>query len=177
MVPRLLCHGGHGVGYRIESGAEAELVIWWLDDLPAHDEWVVHVLIPHGTKPKAGATKAHIMKQLPSTTLLYYVQTPIVVVTRSTKRKEYCLQSTHDHSPNNFYTFTTYLGLQPPQHHTRCLLNMHPLPWTAPPSTQPAGGPVHNTRIACSDGSTPDLAPSPTPPRKAPRAHCTTIAP
>ena len=88
-------------------------------DLPAHDAWAVHILVPHDTAPKTGDATARITKQLPNTALHYDIPTPNVIVTHNTGRDHYYLQATHERSPITVYTFTTYPGLQPPQHHLR----------------------------------------------------------
>ena len=88
-------------------------------DLPAHDAWALHILVPHDTAPKKGDATARITKQLPNTALHYDIPTPNVIVTHNTGRDHYYLQATHERSPVTIYTFTTYPGLQPPQHHPR----------------------------------------------------------
>ena len=88
-------------------------------DLPTDDAWAVHILVPHDTAPKTGYATARITKQLPNTALHYDIPTPNVIVTHNTGRDHYYLQATHERSPVTIYTFTTYPGLQPPQHHPR----------------------------------------------------------
>ena len=75
--------------------------------------------MPHNTAPKTGDATARITKQLPNTALHYDIPTPNVIVTHNTGRDHYYLQATHERSPVTIYTFTTYPGLQPPQHHPR----------------------------------------------------------
>ena len=152
-------------------------------DLPAHDAWAVHILVPHDTAPKTGDGTARITKQLPNTALHYDIPTPNVIVTHNTGRDHYYLQATHERSPVTIYTFTTYPGLQPPQHHPRPAWKhpLHvattprkrppttrPLPPTAPPSTPPADGPRHTTKTTRSHALTLDPAPSPRPTTKTP---------
>ena len=36
-------------------------------DLPAHDVWAIHILVPHDTAPQTGDATACVTKQLPST--------------------------------------------------------------------------------------------------------------
>ena len=106
-------------------------------DLPAHDAWAVHILVPHDTAPKTGDATARVTKQLPNTALHYDIPTPNVIVTHNTSRDHYYLQATHERSPIIIYTFTTYPGLQPPQHHPR-LAWKHPLHVALTPRKRPA---------------------------------------
>ena len=55
-------------------------------DLPAHDAWAVHILVPQDTAPKTGDATARITKQLPNTALHYDIPTPNVIVTHNTGR-------------------------------------------------------------------------------------------
>ena len=105
-------------------------------DLPAHDAWAVHILVPHDTAPKTGDATARITKQLPNTALHYDIPTPNVIVTHNTGRDHYYLQATHERSPITVYTFTTYPGLQPPQHHP-CPAWKHPLHVAPTPRKRP----------------------------------------
>ena len=105
-------------------------------DLPAHDAWAVHILVPHDTAPKTGDATARITKQLPNTALHYDIPTPNVIVTHNTGRDHYYLQATHERSPITVYTFTTYPGLQPPQHHPRPAWK-HPLHVAPTPRKRP----------------------------------------
>ena len=105
-------------------------------DLPAHDAWAVDILVPHDTAPKTGDATARITKQLPNTALHYDIPTPNVIVTHNTGRDHYYLQATHERSPITVYTFTTYPGLQPPQHHPRPAWK-HPLHVAPTPRKRP----------------------------------------
>ena len=105
-------------------------------DLPAHDAWAVHILVPHDTAPKTGDATARITKQLPNTALHYDIPTPNVIITHNTGRDHYYLQATHERSPVTIYTFTTYPGLQPPQLHPRPAWK-HPLHVAPTPRKRP----------------------------------------
>ena len=105
-------------------------------NLPAHDAWAVHILVPHDTAPKTGDATARVTKQLPNTALHYDIPTPNVIVTHNTGRDHYYLQATHERSPVTIYTFTTYPGLQPPQHHPRPAWK-HPLHVAPTPRKRP----------------------------------------
>ena len=105
-------------------------------NLPAHDAWAVHILVPHDTAPETGDATARITKQLPNTALHYDIPTPNVIVTYNTGRDHYYLQATHERSPVTIYTFTTYPGLQPPQHHPRPAWK-HPLHVAPTPRKRP----------------------------------------
>ena len=88
-------------------------------DLPAHDAWAIHILVPHNTAPKTGDATARVTKQLPNTALLYDILTPNVIVTHNTGRDHYYLHATHERSSITMYTFTTYPDPQLPRHHLR----------------------------------------------------------
>ena len=105
-------------------------------DLPAHDAWAVHILVLHDTAPKTGDAAARITKQLPNTALHYDIPTPNVIVSHNTGRDHYYLQATHERFPVTIYTFTTYPGLQPPQHHPRPAWK-HPLHVAPTPRKRP----------------------------------------
>ena len=106
-------------------------------DLPAHDAWAIHILVPHNTAPKTGDPTARVTKQLPNTALHYDVPTPNVIVTHNTGGHHYYLQATHERSPITIYTFTTYPGHQQPQHHPRPEWK-HPLHVAPTPRKRPA---------------------------------------
>ena len=53
-------------------------------NLPAHDAWAVHILVPHDTAPKTRDATARVTKQLPNTALHYDIPTPNVIVTHNT---------------------------------------------------------------------------------------------
>ena len=119
-------------------------------DLPAQDAWAVHMLVPHDTAPKkTGDATARITKQLPNTALHYDIPTPNVVITHNKGRDHYYLQATHERSPITIYTFTTYPGLQPPQHHPRPAWK-HPLHVARTPRKRPthhAPPPANSTAL------------------------------
>ena len=106
-------------------------------DLPAHDAWAVHILVPHDTASKTGDGTARVTKQLPNTALHYNIPAPNVIVTHNTGRDHSYLQATHERSPITIYTFTTYPGLQPPQHHPHPAWK-HPLHVAPTPRKRPA---------------------------------------
>ena len=106
-------------------------------DLPAHDTWAVHILVPHDTAPKTGDATARVTKQLPYTALQYDIPTPNVVLTHNTGRDHYYIHATHERSCITIYTFTTYPGLQPPQHGPRPAWK-HPLHVAPTPRKRPA---------------------------------------
>ena len=105
-------------------------------DLPAHNAWAVHILVPQDTAPKTEDATARVTKQLPNTALHYDIPTPNVIVTHNTGRDHYYLQAMHERSPVTIYTFTTYPGLQPPQHHPRPAWK-HPLHVAPTPRKRP----------------------------------------
>ena len=152
-------------------------------DLPAHDAWAVHILVPHDTAPKRGDATARITKQLPNTALHYDIPTPNVIVTHNTGRDHYYLQATHDTPPSPYTPSPPTLassqrnttrarhGSIPytsPRPRAKGPPTTRPLPPTAPPSTPPADGPRHTTKTTCSHALTLDPAPSPRPHTKAP---------
>ena len=92
---------------------------------------------PQNTAPKTGDATARVTKQLPNTALHYDIPTSNVIVTDNTGRDHYYLQATHERSPVTIYTFTTYPGLQPPQHHPNRAWK-HPLHVAPTPRKRPA---------------------------------------
>ena len=110
-------------------------------DLPMHDEWAAHILVPHDTASKAGDATAHITKQVPSTMLHYKIQTPSVVVPHNTMCNNYYLAATDEGSPITIYTLTNNPGLQPPPRHPRPewkhLLHITAAPGQRPPQHAP----------------------------------------
>ena len=106
-------------------------------DLPAHDAWAVHILVPQDTAPKTGDATARVTKQLPNTALHYDIPTPNVIVTNNTGRHHYYLQAMHERSPITIYNFNTYPGQQPLQHHPRPAWK-HPLHVASTPRKRPA---------------------------------------
>ena len=152
-------------------------------DLPTHDAWAVHILVHHDVATKAGGATACITKQLPSTTLHYDIPPPNLIITHKTGRDHYYLHATHEPSPINIYTFTTYPGLRPPRHHPgqeskhplhvtpaphKRSSTTRPLPPKEPPSTHPEDEPRHNSKTACSHALPLDPPLSRRPPTKAP---------
>ena len=106
-------------------------------DLPAHDAWAVHILLPGDGAPKTGDATARVIKQLSNTALHYDIPTPNVIVTHNTGHDQYFLHATHERSPITLYTFTTYPGLQLPRHHPRPAWK-HPLHVALTPRKRPA---------------------------------------
>ena len=106
-------------------------------DLPAHDAWAVHILVPPDTAPKTGDTTAHVTKQISNTAPHYDIPTPNVIVTHKTSGDHYYLHATHERSPITIYTFTTYPGLELPRHHPRAAWK-HPLHVAPTPRKRPA---------------------------------------
>ena len=113
-------------------------------DLPAHDVWAVHIFVPHDTVPRTGEATARVTKQPPNTALHYDIARPNVIVTHNTGRDHYYLQATHERSPIAIYTFTTYPGLQPPQHQPRPL---HVAPTLCTRPAHHAPPPAHSTAL------------------------------
>ena len=99
-------------------------------DLPANDEWAVHILGPHDTAPKTGDATARVTKQLPNSAFNFDIRTPNVIVTHNTGGDHYYLHATHERSSITIYSFTAYPGLQPPRHHPRPA-------WKDPPHAAP----------------------------------------
>ena len=151
-------------------------------DLPAHDAWAVHILVPHNTAPETGDARARVTKQLPNTALHYDIPTPNVIVTHNTGRDRSTstprrtappspytpspptLASSH-HSTRIWHGSIHYTS---PGTHAKGPPTTRPLPPTAPPSTQRADRPRHNTKKTYSHALALDPAPSPRPPTKVP---------
>ena len=106
-------------------------------DLPAHDAWAVHILVPNDTARKKGSATARVTVQLRNTALHYDIPTPNVIVTHNMGRDHYYLHATRECFPITIYTFTTYPGFQPPGHHPRPAWK-HPLHVAPTLSKRPA---------------------------------------
>ena len=146
-------------------------------DLPAHDVWAVHILVPHDTAAKTGDTTARVTKQLPNTALHYDIPTLNVIVTTTTSTPRMSapqspytaspptLASSHDNTTCVRHGSIHYTSPGP---HAKSPPTTRPLPPTALPSTRPADEPRHTTKTTCSHALALNAGPSPRPPTKAP---------
>ena len=122
-------------------------------NLPTHNEWAVHILVPRNTASKAGDTTARVTKQLTSSTVHYDRQTPKIIITHITGHNNYYLHTTHERPPINIYTFTTYLDLKQPRRHPRpewgYLLHFAPAPRKRPTQHAPPPADSSALQAAC----------------------------
>ena len=152
-------------------------------DLPAHDAWAVHILVPHNTAPKQG-TRRQVSPNnspIPHSTTTYQRQksssptTRVATTTTSRPRMSAppspytpsppTVASSHRNTTRSRHGSIHYTSPRPRAKGPPTTRHHPPI---APPSIQPAGGPRHTTKTTCSHALTLDPAPSPRPPTKAP---------
>ena len=152
-------------------------------DLPAHDAWVVHILVLATSRPKLG-TRQHASpnsSRIPHSTTTYQRPTSSSPTTRAATTTTYTPRMSAPPSP-----YTPSPPTLASSHHNTSRLQRgsihytsprprakgppttHPLQPTAPPSTHPADGLRHTIKTTRSRASALDPAPSPKSPIKAP---------
>ena len=152
-------------------------------DLPAHDALAVNILVPQDTAPKTGDATVHVTKKLPNlhSTTTYRRQTSSspttqVATTTTSRPRMSAPPSPYAPSPptlasshhNTTRVRKGSIHYTSPRPRAKGPPTTRPLPPTAPPSTRPADGPRHTTKITCSQALALDPAPSRRPPTKEP---------